>query len=106
MAELVDKKPVPRAGCLQNKNISKSELFGFWPVIVEEKLVLPATSSTFARFLVNHPAGIAQLVEQATENRRVPSSNLGPGIASLHKSRSSPAKERFFAVEISARHGD
>ncbi len=24
-------------------------------------------------------AGIAQLVEQATENRRVPSSNLGPG---------------------------
>jgi hypothetical protein len=25
-------------------------------------------------------AGIAQLVEQATENRRVPSSNLGPGI--------------------------
>ncbi len=26
------------------------------------------------------PAGIAQLVEQATENRRVPSSNLGPGI--------------------------
>lgn len=25
------------------------------------------------------PAGIAQLVEQATENRRVPSSNLGPG---------------------------
>ncbi len=28
------------------------------------------------------PAGIAQLVEQATENRRVPSSNLGPGILS------------------------
>ena len=26
-------------------------------------------------------AGIAQLVEQATENRRVPSSNLGPGIS-------------------------
>jgi hypothetical protein len=26
-------------------------------------------------------AGIAQLVEQAIENRRVPSSNLGPGIA-------------------------
>jgi hypothetical protein len=25
-------------------------------------------------------AGIAQLVEQATENRRVPSSNLGPGM--------------------------
>ena len=24
-------------------------------------------------------AGIAQLVEQATENRRVPSSNMGPG---------------------------
>ena len=28
-------------------------------------------------------AGIAQLVEQATENRRVPSSNLGPGISPL-----------------------
>ncbi len=28
-------------------------------------------------------AGIAQLVEQATENRRVPSSNLGPGILVL-----------------------
>ncbi len=28
-------------------------------------------------------AGIAQLVEQATENRRVPSSNLGPGIDSI-----------------------
>ncbi len=30
------------------------------------------------RLLEKH-AGIAQLVEQATENRRVPSSNLGPG---------------------------
>ena len=28
-------------------------------------------------------AGIAQLVEQATENRRVPSSNLGPGTFNL-----------------------
>ena len=28
-------------------------------------------------------AGIAQLVEQATENRRVPSSNLGPGTFKL-----------------------
>ncbi len=30
--------------------------------------------------LPRRPAGIAQLVEQAIENRRVPSSNLGPGI--------------------------
>ena len=29
--------------------------------------------------LLRCQAGIAQLVEQATENRRVPSSNLGPG---------------------------
>ena len=29
-------------------------------------------------------AGIAQLVEQATENRRVPSSNLGPGTIIKH----------------------
>ena len=29
--------------------------------------------------LLGVKAGIAQLVEQATENRRVPSSNLGPG---------------------------
>ena len=29
--------------------------------------------------LLGFKAGIAQLVEQATENRRVPSSNLGPG---------------------------
>ena len=29
-------------------------------------------------------AGIAQLVEQATENRRVPSSNLGPGTFNTH----------------------
>ena len=29
--------------------------------------------------LLSVKAGIAQLVEQATENRRVPSSNLGPG---------------------------
>ena len=29
--------------------------------------------------LLGDQAGIAQLVEQATENRRVPSSNLGPG---------------------------
>ena len=28
---------------------------------------------------IGYRAGIAQLVEQATENRRVPSSNLGPG---------------------------
>ena len=36
-------------------------------------------------------AGIAQLVEQATENRRVPSSNLGPGI-------SRKAKPKHFTV--------
>ena len=30
-------------------------------------------------YIIRRQAGIAQLVEQATENRRVPSSNLGPG---------------------------
>jgi hypothetical protein len=35
-------------------------------------------------------AGIAQLVEQATENRRVPSSNLGPGISNFLITRFTP----------------
>ena len=34
--------------------------------------------------LLEGRAGIAQLVEQATENRRVPSSNLGPGTIIKH----------------------
>ncbi len=34
--------------------------------------------------LIEEQAGIAQLVEQATENRRVPSSNLGPGTIIKH----------------------
>ena len=34
--------------------------------------------------LLGFKAGIAQLVEQATENRRVPSSNLGPGTIIKH----------------------
>ena len=34
--------------------------------------------------LLEVKAGIAQLVEQATENRRVPSSNLGPGTINKH----------------------
>ena len=44
-------------------------------------------------------AGIAQLVEQATENRRVPSSNLGPGILDkflMHFSASRDDGDRVF----------
>ena len=41
-------------------------------------------------------AGIAQLVEQATENRRVPSSNLGPGTF-LKRSEST---EWFLKMEL------
>tara|TARA_Y100001968_G_scaffold312277_1_gene335281 strand:- start:344 stop:475 length:132 start_codon:yes stop_codon:yes gene_type:complete len=36
--------------------------------------------SNLKNSFLKEQAGIAQLVEQATENRRVPSSNLGPGI--------------------------
>lgn len=35
--------------------------------------------------LANSFAGIAQVVEHATENRSVPSASLGPGTTSLHK---------------------
>ena len=38
-------------------------------------------------------AGIAQLVEQAIENRRVPSSNLGPGIHNAPRVMRSPRPE-------------
>ena len=40
-------------------------------------------------------AGIAQLVEQATENRRVPSSNLGPGMLDNPKK---PLKQHVLGV--------
>ncbi len=43
-------------------------------------------------------AGIAQLVEQATENRRVPSSNLGPGIASFQASLQTGASSRGLSL--------
>ena len=40
-------------------------------------------------------AGIAQLVEQATENRRVPSSNLGPGMSDQQQLGLSPLTLHF-----------
>ena len=61
---------------------SRTPLLTHLPVtpIEPKNLALPRQRS-FARLRkVNELAGIAQLVEQGTENPRVPSSNLGLGI--------------------------
>ena len=56
---------------------------------------------------IRNNAGIAQLVEQATENRRVPSSNLGPGTFIFYKNGDKLALLRgcFFVQKISYGEG-